>query len=166
MAITKDSGVRTTGARSLTDLTEEDSHLVASREQGVTKGLRGMDVPINAEEHDEPHVAPLWIMYGTFAALIMLTAATVAARHVEISFIDSSANIVVALGLAFIKSILVAMFFMHLWWDTKFNQVILVSTLLFLTIFIGFAVIDTGQYQPIVNPMSSGAYAGDVPSGN
>ena len=164
MAITSDSGVRNTAPRDLSSLTEEDRELVASREQAVTKGLRGMDVPVNSDNHDEPHVAPLWIMYGTFAALILLTAATVAARQVDLSFIDSSANIVVALGLAFIKSVLVAMFFMHLFWDSKFNQLVLISTLFFLTVFIGFAIIDSNEYQPIVNPMAADAYAGEPPA--
>jgi cytochrome c oxidase subunit 4 len=151
MAITNDSGVRGTSAVSLADMTDEDQQLAASRRQGQTRGLGGMDVPVNAPPHDEPHVAPLWIMYGTFVILIGLTVATVGAR-----FIDAgSLNIWIALGLAFLKAILVAMFFMHLWWDTKLNQLILVSTLLFLTIFIGIAIIDSGQYQPLLQSDSA-----------
>ncbi len=148
MAITKDSGVRGTGAISLAELGDQDQALVAQRRTAITKGLSGVDVPLNAPEHDEPHVAPLWIMYGVFAALMLLTAATVGARYIDLGPL----NIWVALGLAFIKASLVGMFFMHLYWDSKFNQLILVSTLLFLTIFIGFAIMDTDQYQPIIDP--------------
>ncbi|MEL7238304.1 MAG: cytochrome C oxidase subunit IV family protein [Planctomycetota bacterium] len=168
MAITKDSGVRNTGALDLTQLGDEDRKLVASRDAAAIKGLRGIDVPANNEAmaHDDSHhVAPLWIMYGTFAALMMLTAATVGARFIDLTWIDSSANIVLALSLAFLKSLLVAMFFMHLWWDTRFNQMVLVSTLFFLTVFIGFAIIDTDQYQPIIKPVAEDAYAGNVPEG-
>ena len=174
MAITNDSGVRTTGALDLSRLGAEDKQLAASREAAAVKGLRGVDVPDNvgdtdgpaAHGHDEEHhVAPLWIMYGVFAALMGLTAATVFARQIDLTWLDSSANIIVALGLAFIKSLLVALFFMHLWWDTRFNQLVLVSTLLFLTIFIGIVIIDTDQNRPIIKPMSSDAYAGDVPAG-
>ena len=163
MAITNDSGVRTTGAFDLTQLGEEDRELAASREQAATKGLRGMDVPLNNPDadHDEPHVAPLWIMYGTFAALLMLTAATVGVRQIDLG---ATLNIVVALSLAFIKALLVAFFFMHLFWDSKFNQLMLVSTLLFLTIFIGMAIIDTNQYEPITQPHNQNAYAGDIPT--
>ena len=157
MAITKDSGVRGTGSIALAELSEQDQELVASRRQGITKGLSGVDVPLNAPEHDEPHVAPLWIMYGVFAALMMLTVATVAVRMIPALDFGSQINIVIALGLAFVKAALVGMFFMHLWWDSKFNQLILVSTLLFLTIFIGFAIMDTDQYQPIIEP--PGAYS-------
>ena len=156
MAITKDSGVRTTGGYSLSEITDDDQRLAVARERGVTRGLRGVDVPINAPPHDEPHVAPLWIMYGVFAALLGLTAVTVGARYVDLGPL----NIWVALGLAFVKALLVAMFFMHLWWDTKFNQLVLVSTLLFLTIFIGIAIMDTDQYQPVLSPQS--AYAGGI----
>ena len=154
MAITKDSGVRGSQAVSLAELADEDQQLAASRRQGQARGLRGMDVPLNAPPSDEPHVAPLWIMYGTFAVLVGLTVATVGARFVDLGPL----NIWVALGLAFIKSIFVAMFFMHLFWDTKLNQLILVSTLLFLTIFIGIAIMDSDQYQPILD--TPDAYTG------
>ncbi len=146
MAITNDSGVRGTGRINLAELTDDDSRLSDERDGGIARGLRGVDVPVNAEPHDEPHVAPLPIMYGTFAALVLLTVATVGARFVDLG----QFNIIVALGLAFIKAILVAMFFMHLFWDTKLNQLILVSTLLFLTIFIGIAIMDSDQYQPVL----------------
>jgi cytochrome c oxidase subunit 4 len=158
MAITNDSGVRTTGAVDLADMPEHDHQLVAARRSGIQRGLRGVDVPVNQPEHDEPHVAPLWIMYGTFAALLGLTVLTVAARFVE----AGSLNIWIALGLAFIKSLLVAAFFMHLWWDTKLNQLILVSTLLFLTIFIGILIMDTDQYQEALELPS--AYTGSADS--
>lgn len=148
MAITKDSGVRTTGARNLSELSDADRELALAREQGMTKGLRGVDVPNNSPPHDEPHVAPLWIMYGTFAVLILLTAATVGARMVDLGAL----NIWIALGLAFIKAVLVAMFFMHLFWDSKLNQLILVISLLFLTIFIAAAVQDANEYQPVMLP--------------
>ena len=159
MAITKDSGVRTTGSIGLADLPEHDHELVAARRSAIQRGLRGVDVPVNAPPHDEPHVAPLWIMYGVFAALVGLTIVTVAARQVDLG----AANIWVALALAFVKAVLVGAFFMHLWWDTKLNQLILVSTLLFLTIFLGITIMDSDQYQPVLDP--PGAYAGEARAG-
>ena len=158
MAITPDSGVRGTGRISLAELTDEDRQLTADRSSGLARGLRGVDVPVNAEPHDEPHVAPLWLMYVVFAALVGLTGLTVGARMVDLGPL----NIWIALGLAFLKAILVAMFFMHLFWDTKLNQLILVSTLLFLTIFIGIAIMDSNQYQPVLQTES--AYAGTAAS--
>ena len=66
-----------------------------------------MDVPINAPPHTGPHVAPLWIMYGVFALLILLTAATVGARQVNLGAL----NIWIALGLALVKAVLVGAVF-------------------------------------------------------
>ncbi len=158
MAITPDSGVRGNATIDLAKLSEDDQQLIARRQTaaGAIPGMEGMDVPINAPPHEEPHVAPAWIMYGTFAALILLTAATVGAR----SFDLGALNIWIALGLAAIKSMLVALFFMHLWWDSKFNQLILAVSLLFLVIFIGASITDSEQYQPVLEP--PGAYAAPI----
>lgn len=152
MAITKDSGVRSNAAIDLAELPPEDRDLISRRRtaDGSLPGAAGMDIPVNAPHHGEPHVAPLWIMYGTFAILILLTIVTVAARSVDLG----AMNIWIALGLAAIKSLLVAFFFMHLWWDSKVNQLVMVVTLLFLVIFIGATIIDSNEYQPIVQPSS------------
>lgn len=158
MAITPDTGVRSNAAIDLAKLSEADQTLIDRRQTaaGQIPGMAGMDVPINAPPHEEPHVAPAWIMYATFAALIFLTIATVFAR----SFDLGNFNIYIALGLAVIKSVLVALFFMHLWWDSKFNQVIVVISLVFLGVFIGAAITDTDQYRPTIQP--PGAYTTPV----
>lgn len=152
MAITKDSGVRSNATIDLAELTPEDRELISRRRtaDGSFPGAAGVDLPVNAPHHEEPHVVPLWVMYGTFAALIVLTIATVAARGVDLG----AANIWIALGLALIKSLLVAFFFMHLWWDSKVNQLVLVTSLLLLIIFIGGVIVDSDEYQPVVQPAS------------
>ena len=158
MAITPDSGVRSNAAIDLTSLSEADRDLIARRQTaaGTIPGMEGMDVPVNAPPHGEPHVAPAWIMYATFAVLILLTIATVAARQVDLG----AMNIWIALILAAVKSILVALFFMHLWWDSKFNQLVVGISLLFLAVFIGAAITDTDQYQPTIQP--PGAYSAPI----
>lgn len=83
-----------------------------------------------------------------FAALILLTIATVGARQFDLG----AMNIWIALILAAIKSVLVAFFFMHLWWDSKFNQLVVTVSLFMLAIFIGAAITDTDQYQPLMEP--------------
>lgn len=162
MAITPDSGVRSNAAIDLARLSEEDRALIGRRQTaaGTIPGTAGMDVPLNAPVHGEPHVAPAWIMYVTFAALIALTLATVGARQVDLGVF----NIWIALGLAVVKSVLVAFFFMHLWWDSKFNQLIVVISLLFLAVFIALAITDTDQYRPVLEP--PGAYADPVTEEN
>ena len=155
MAITKDSGVRSNASIGLADLDKADRNLIDRRQTafGDIAGTEGMDVPVNAPPHTGPHVAPLWLMYGVFALLILLTAATVGARQVNLGAL----NIWIALGLALVKAVLVALFFMHLWWDSKLNQVVFVISLLLLTLFIGITIIDSNQYQPILHP--PGAYS-------
>jgi cytochrome c oxidase subunit 4 len=42
---------------------------------------------------------------------------------------------------------LVALFFMHLRWDRPFNQIVFVSSLCFVGLFIAFAMTDTAEYR-------------------
>ena len=65
-----------------------------------------------------------------------------------------SLNIIVAMGVATIKATLVSLYFMHLRWDRPFNAIILVGSFLFLGIFLGFALLETGEYKEylIVDP--------------
>ena len=154
MAITKDSGVRSNMSVGLGELDPADRDLIHRTEiaAGEISGTRGMDVPVNFPHNHEPHVPPLWLMYGVFAALMVLTGLTVAARQVDLGAL----NIWVALGLALIKALLVAFFFMHLWWDSKFNQLVMVVSLVLLVLFIGISILDTDQYRPALEP--PGAY--------
>jgi len=93
---------------------------------------------------DEPsqhsaHILPLRIYLGVGAALLVLTAATVA-----ISFIHLGPfNLVVALSIATVKAILVALFFMHLLYDNKLYLLIFTFALLILGIFIILTLFDT-----------------------
>lgn len=150
MAITPDTGVRSNAAIDLAKLSEADQALISRRQTaaGTIPGMAGVDMPLNAPPHGEPHVPPAWVFYGTFLALIVLTIATVWARSFDLGNI----NIFIALGLAVIKSILVALFFMHLFWDSKFNQLVVAISLVFVGIFIAFAITDTDQYQPTIQP--------------
>ena len=61
-------------------------------------------------------------------------------------------NIWLALLIAVVKAGLVAMYFMHLRWDRPFNAIVIVSAVLFVTLFIGLALLDTFQYHPDVIP--------------
>jgi cytochrome c oxidase subunit IV len=87
-----------------------------------------------------PHVLPLSIYFKTFGALMVLTVLTVAASYVHIS---ASINLAIALLIATAKAAVVALIFMHLFWDHKFHSVIFASSIIFLAIFIGFTMSDT-----------------------
>jgi len=90
--------------------------------------------------HSSPyHIIPFKTYITVFTALLVLTVVTVA-----VSFVDlGSYNLVIAMLVASIKASLVAMFFMHLYYDNKLNLIIFLTSLLFLAIFIIFIMFDT-----------------------
>jgi cytochrome c oxidase subunit 4 len=85
------------------------------------------------------HITPIKT-YLTIAGLLMiLTIITVG-----VSFIDLGPyNVSVALIIASVKALLVAFFFMHLFYDNKIYLVIFAMALLFLTIFLTLTMFDT-----------------------
>ncbi len=99
------------------------------------------------------HIAPLWILVGTGIALLILTWVTVAVAGIDLG----EMNIFIALGVAVVKATLVGLFFMHLVWDRPFNGFILLGSLAFVMLFIGFALLDSAEYQPEMKPGDSPA---------
>ena len=100
------------------------------------------------------HILPISLYLGVGAALLFLTATTVA-----VSLIDFKAlvgidhlNVVIAMIIASIKIALVGLFFMHLLYDNKLFTVIFVTAILFLGILSGLTLFDTlrrGDVSPI-----------------
>ena len=85
------------------------------------------------------HITPVKIYIAVGLGLFILTAVTVA-----VSFVDLGPyNITIALFIASIKALLVAFFFMHLFWDKKIYFIIFAGSLLFLTIFLTLTMFDT-----------------------
>ncbi len=93
-----------------------------------------------------PHALPAAVLAGTAAALIALTAATVASSRIDLG----AFNVVLALAIAALKASLVALFFMHLRYEGRFQAVVLVVALFFAVLFVGGVVFDTTQYRPDV----------------
>lgn len=89
------------------------------------------------------HMTPTPLLLTILTALLFLTWLTVGVSYIDMGDL----NIVVAMGVATIKASLVGLYFMHLRWDKPFNAIILVGSLLFLGIFLGFSLLDTGEYQ-------------------
>jgi cytochrome c oxidase subunit 4 len=90
-----------------------------------------------------PHIVPPRVLLGVYAVLVVLTVATVAITGVNLGPL----NIWAALGIAVAKAAFVVLYFMHLKYDKPFNAVVLISALLFVAVFIGIAMMDTGQYK-------------------
>ena len=97
------------------------------------------------------HVVPLRVLFAIWISLLILTGVTVAVADVDLG----RANLWVALAIATLKASLVALFFMHLKYDHPFHAVILIGALLFVMLFIGIAMLDSGQYQPEIQQWQS-----------
>ncbi len=101
---------------------------------------------MEAHEHADDMVAhpvSLGILISTFLALILLTGITFAATWVDLG----PFNIWLALLIAVVKGSLVALYFMHLRWDSPFNAIVLIGALFFVALFIGIAVLDSKEYK-------------------
>ena len=93
-------------------------------------------------------------------ALLILTAITVGAAFVDFG----SGNVAIALGIASVKAILVALFFMHLRWDKPINAIVCMAGFLFLGIFLMFDLLDfTSRRDPTPRNMPVMAQPTPVP---
>ncbi len=96
---------------------------------------------MSATEHKhEHHVATagqLWLIGG---ALIVLTILTVVVSSLPI---PAPFDIISALAIAVVKAFLVAAFFMGLYWDVKFNSMLLIGALVFFILMVSVTLLDT-----------------------
>lgn len=107
-----------------------------------------------ADEHDAiAHPVPLRTLVGVFVALLVLTFLTVAVTWVDLG----PANIWIALLIAVVKGALVALYFMHLRWDSPFNAIALIAALFMVALLLGIVILDSKEYQPNLDPPVSGS---------
>ncbi len=95
-------------------------------------------------EAGDHHALPGWLLFGTWVLLMGLTGLTVFSAQYDLGAFD----IPIAMTIATVKAFLVMLIFMHLLWDKGFHSVLIFGSLLFVWLFIGFLMIDRGQYQP------------------
>tara|TARA_Y100001970_G_C14136591_1_gene804605 strand:- start:1065 stop:1445 length:381 start_codon:yes stop_codon:yes gene_type:complete len=96
----------------------------------------------NKHEH---HIIPLQTYFKVFGALMVLTVLTILAAEVDLGFL----NIYLAMFIAIIKSTLVLLFFMHLYYDSRTNLLFFLGSVLFMIIFITFTYFDIGYRDGI-----------------
>jgi cytochrome c oxidase subunit 4 len=99
------------------------------------------------DHHGLAHVAKVKVLLGTWGVLMVLTIMTVAATRVDFG---PSINLAIAMAIAVTKATLVVLFFMHLFYDKLFHSVLLVGGVLAASLFVGFTLMDSGQYQQSV----------------
>ena len=99
----------------------------------------------DGEEHEEHHVDPLWLYWGIFGALLVMTVVTVGASYIDFG----AANTIIAVIIASIKAFLVAFFFMHLRHDKPFHTLVFLAGLLFLSFLFLFTLTDQGTRNDV-----------------
>jgi cytochrome c oxidase subunit IV len=102
------------------------------------------------EHHDDhghglAHTATIKTLLATGITLLFLTVVTVVSSKID--FGGASINLAIAMVIAVTKATLVILFFMHLRYDRLFHSVVFVSALLAASLFIGFTLMDSNQYQ-------------------
>lgn len=109
-----------------------------------------------ADQHDDlprfNHPVSTKLLFGVFGSLIALTVLTVVTSAVwPYSNLPADLAFPVAMIIASVKAFLVGAFFMHMWWDKTFNVIVFLSSTLFVTLFIGLTLLDTGHYQDSID---------------
>jgi cytochrome c oxidase subunit 4 len=92
---------------------------------------------------EAPHALPVPVLLATAGALAILTTATVITSRLDLG----PWNVVLALGIASAKATLVALYFMHLKYEGRFQAVVFAAAVFFAVLLVGFVVFDTTQYQ-------------------
>jgi cytochrome c oxidase subunit 4 len=95
-----------------------------------------------------PHVMPPKVLLGVYVALVILTVLTVSVTKVDFR----NFNVGVALAIAVIKAALVILYFMHVKYDSPFIGLIVIVALMFVAVFIWFAMQDTSEYKVNYDP--------------
>ncbi len=89
---------------------------------------------MNAHEH----IVPVKLYFAIFGALMVFTALTV-----WVSFHDlGNFNIVVAMGIAVTKAVLVVLYFMHVRWSSRLIWVVVGAGLVWLVILLALTMSD------------------------
>jgi len=96
------------------------------------------------EHHGLSHVATIKVLTATGGTLLFLTVVTVLATRFDFG---ANINLAIAMAIAVLKATLVILFFMHLRYDRLFHSVVFVAAILAASLFVGFTLMDTNQYQ-------------------
>ncbi len=93
-----------------------------------------------SEHIHEHHVSSAGQLWAIGIALTILTIITVGLSYVEI---PAPFDVITALTIALGKAFLVAAFFMNLYWDSKFNSMLLIAAFVFFILMVAVTLLDT-----------------------
>jgi len=91
-----------------------------------------------AHDSHAPHVVPISTYIGVFLALMVGTAVTTGVAYIDLG----KWNTVVALVIAFVKMLLVVLFFMHVKYATGLTRIIILAGFFWLGIMITLSCSD------------------------
>ena len=94
------------------------------------------------------HISTDKTLLGVAGGLLVLTVLTVVVHYLHL---PDPWSIIVAMAVAIMKGTLVALFFMNLYWDTKFNTMLLIGSFVFFALLVGLTLLDT-LFRPEVIP--------------
>ena len=91
-----------------------------------------------SEPHENTHIDSVGTYVKILVALLVATGVTTAVARVDLG----GFSVVVALGIASVKMVLVALFFMHIRHSTKLTKLVVVGGLLWLAILLLLTMTD------------------------
>ncbi len=101
-----------------------------------------------SEHKHEHHISTAGQLWAVGIALFILTILTVVlAKFVAI---PAPFDIITAMSIAVVKAFLVAAFFMNLYWDVKFNAMLLIMAFCFFILMVSVTLLDTLYRNDIV----------------
>lgn len=126
-----------------------------------TAPLDQMDPHHDIAHHGHVIISPRTLV-SVLLALLFFTLITVGASRAEIWFdhtfgvpVPQIVNVLIALSIAVVKTVLVAMFFMQLRYDNPLNSLVLLFCLFAFALFLFFSMTDLGT-RGILYPYKSG----------
>lgn len=102
-----------------------------------------------SEHTHEHHISSAGQLWAVGTALLILTILTVVVA--KVIHLPPPFDVITALSIAFVKASLVALFFMNLYWDVKFNAMLLIMAVVFFLLMISITLLDT-MYRADVIP--------------
>jgi cytochrome c oxidase subunit IV len=84
------------------------------------------------------HVTPRRTYFAIWAALLVLTYATVAVSRIDLGRL----NTIAALTIAVAKALLVVLFFMHIRYSSRLTKLVVVGGFMWLALLIGLTMAD------------------------
>lgn len=109
-----------------------------------------------AENGDHHSARPYLLVW---AALVLLTATTYVTGRMHLG----TWALPLALSIAIIKSLLVILFFMHLWEQKGANRIVIATSFVFVALLISLTVADVATRFPLATPAGA-PFGTDLPT--